>query len=325
MKRNEIPSKEEIIEYYIKGLHTVQECADYFNIGKTKFYRCLKLYDITRSQEDKSAVYSRIQNTEEVRTKIVQANLQKYGAVNKIQANRVLNFCSEDSFVINGTSYTREWFFKEYCINNTPLKKLCEELGISTTIFYQICQHYNIKKTNQQRLENIQKTVNELYNVKSTLQLPEVRDKSRESLVCKYGVDNPTKSSEVREKIKQTCMQKYGVSNFSQTEEYRIKTYNTNLKKYGSPNHMQQNMKHLDVWNNKDKLKEYLESLSMPTTIYDLMLYFNLTDRTVVYERIHTWQLDQYVAFKPARSHYETDIVNWLKNECEINNIALNE
>lgn len=325
MKRNELPTKEEIIEYYIKGLHTAQECADYFNIGKTKFYRCLKFYNIIRSSEDKSAVYSRIQNTEEVRAKITQANLQKYGSVNKPQANRALRFLSENSFSVNGTIYTYDWFYEEYCVKNTPLKQMCEKLGISTTVFYKICKHYDIKKTNQQRLENIQKTVGELYHVKSTFQLQEVQDKSRESMMCKYGVDSPTKSPEIREKIKQTCIKKYGVPNFSQTEDYKEKTLNTNLVKYNSPNHMQKNMKHLDTWNDKQKFEEYLKSLSSSVTIYDLMLYFNLTDRTVIYGKIHEWQLDKYIVFKPARSHYEDDIVNWLKTEHKINNIILNK
>ena len=98
MKRNELPSKEEIIEYYIKELHTVQECADHFNISKNKFYRCLKIYDIVRSQEDKSAVYSRVQQTEEIKAKIAQANIEKYGAINKRQADKMVHFCSKNSF-----------------------------------------------------------------------------------------------------------------------------------------------------------------------------------------------------------------------------------
>lgn len=325
MKKNELPAKEAIIEYYIKGLHTVQECADYFNIGKTKFYRCLKLYGISRSPQDKSAVYSRIQNTESVRAKITQANLQKYGAVNKPQADRCVHFYSDNSFSVNGVSYTYDWLYEEYCVKNTPLKQMCTKLGVSTTVFYQVCHYYNIKKTTRQRYENIQKTVCERYNVLSTFQLPEVQRKGQESMMHKYGVDSPTRSPEIREQIRQTCLKKYGVSNFTQTQDYQERARNTSLRKYGSPHHQQRDIKHLDIWNNKQRLEQYLQSLSSPVTAYDLMLYFNLTDRTVVYAKIHEWQLDKYVTFKPPKSHYENDIVNWLKNEYNIDNIVSNK
>ena len=325
MKRNELPSKEEIIEYYIKELHTVQECADHFNISKNKFYRCLKIYDIVRSQEDKSAVYSRVQQTEEIKAKIAQANMEKYGAINKRQADKMVHFCSKNSFIVKDILYTYDWFYEEYCVKNTPVNQMCEKLGASVTILYQICAHYGIKKTNQQRFENIQKTFKEAYGVESNFQLPEVKEKSKETLLRKYGVDSSAKIPEVREKAKQTCIDKYGVPNFTQTQDYKVKVRNTSLKKYGSPNHMQRNMKHLDIWNDREKFEEYLESLSSKPTVYDLALYFNLTDRTVVYEKIHEWQLEDYISFTPPRSHYEDEIVNWLESECHISNIMLNK
>ena len=77
-------SKEDIEKYYIEELHTVQECTEYFGVAKTTFNRYLKKYGIVRSKEDKSKVYSRAQNSEDLKKKIRETNIKKYGAVSKV-------------------------------------------------------------------------------------------------------------------------------------------------------------------------------------------------------------------------------------------------
>ena len=46
---------------------------------------------------------------------------------------------------------------------------------------------------------------------------PQVRDKSKQTCIRKYGVDNPQKCLHVKEKSKKTCMEKYGVDNVFKT------------------------------------------------------------------------------------------------------------
>ena len=140
----------------------------------------------------------------------------------------------------------------------------------------------------------------------------------------KYGVSNSMQHQDIKDKVKQTMLNKYDVENYSQTEEYKQKTLQTNLNKYGAPNHMQQDIKHLNIWNNKELFTKYLSSLYSKPTVYDLQEFFNLRDRTVVYDKIHSWNLDDFINFHSLRSHYENDIINFLK-ECGVENIQTND
>ena len=76
----------------------------------------------------------------------------------------------------------------------------------------------------------------ENFGVDSTWQLPEVREKSRQTNLLKRGVEYPTQSAEVREKGRQTVQEKYGTDNVFQSEEIKSKIAQTNLEKYGCEN-----------------------------------------------------------------------------------------
>ena len=59
-------------------------------------------------------------------------------------------------------------------------------------------------------------------------------NKSKQTCLEKYGVDNYTKTEEYKIKSKQTCIERYGVDNYTKTEEYKIKSKQTKLQKYGN-------------------------------------------------------------------------------------------
>lgn len=317
-------TKEEIEEFYIKGLHTLKECEDHFGIAKSTFNRYLKKFGIQRSKEDKSKVYSRAQNLEENKEKVRQTNLKKYGAANKVAASSPIRFIDDSRFTVNGKEYSVNWLKDQYLSKNLSKDEMCRVLGITYAVLHKVLSHYGVLKSSDQRYKIIKNRVRDKYGVISTLELEETKKKSRQTNLEKYGVTNPIKTEEVRAKVKKTMIEKYGVENYTQTKEYREKIYQTNLERYSAPNHMQQNMLHLDIWRDKTKFSEYVSSLSEKPTIYDLMEFFNLTDRTVIYEKIHGWGLDEFVHMKPARSHYENDIIGFLRG-LGIENIICND
>jgi hypothetical protein len=57
--------------------------------------------------------------------------------------------------------------------------------------------------------------------------------KGRETMMGRYGVDNPMKLDSTKEKSIRTSRNKYGVSHFTQTKEYRRKVKESNLSSYG--------------------------------------------------------------------------------------------
>jgi len=87
--------------------------------------------------------------------------------------------------------------------------------------------------------KDTKKHLKENFGVDSTWQLPEVREKSRQTNLLKRGVEYPTQSAEVREKGRQTVQEKYGTDNVFQSEEIKSKIIQTNLEKYGCENPQQ--------------------------------------------------------------------------------------
>jgi len=57
--------------------------------------------------------------------------------------------------------------------------------------------------------------------------------KTKESILKKYGVENVYQSERIKQKIKQTCLIKYGVDNVSKSKIIKEKIQQTFLKKYG--------------------------------------------------------------------------------------------
>lgn len=317
-------SKEDIEKYYIEELHTVQECTEYFGVAKTTFNRYLKKYGIARSKEDKSKVYSRAQNSEDLKKKIRETNIKKYGAVNKVASNSPVRFVDENIFTVHGKEHSVDWLRNKYLTENVSSAELCRLLGTTYAVVNKINRHYHISKSSDQRYELIRQNTISKYGVTSTLQLEEVKEKSRETCLKKYGVENPMKTEEIQAKVKKTVQEKYHVENYAQTEEYRKKIVRTNLKKYGAQSHMQKEMTHLKVWNEKDKMQNFLSSLSAKPSVSELKGFFNLADRTVIYEKIHKWQLEDKVSLNPPRSYYEDEIVSLLK-DLGIKNIIRND
>lgn len=317
-------SKEDIEKYYIEELHTVQECTEYFGVAKTTFNRYLKKYGIVRSKEDKSKVYSRAQNSEDLKKKIRETNIKKYGAVSKVASNSPVRFVDENTFTVYGKEYSVDWLRNKYLTENVSSAELCRLLGTTYAVVNKINRHYHISKSSDQRYELIRQNTISKHGVTSTLQLEEVKEKSRETCLRKYGVENPMKTEEIQAKVKKTVREKYHVENYAQTEEYRKKIIRTNLKKYGAQSHMQKEMKHLKVWNEKDKMQDFLSSLSAKPSASELKGFFNLADRTVIYEKIHKWQLEDKVSLNPPRSYYEDEIVSLLK-DLGVKNIIRND
>ena len=65
----------------------------------------------------------------------------------------------------------------------------------------------------------------------------DIRNKTIQTNLDKYGYEYYNQSPEGQERFKQTCLEKYGVENPNQNEEVRNKTKQTNIEKYGAENY----------------------------------------------------------------------------------------
>ena len=79
---------------------------------------------------------------------------------------------------------------------------------------------------------------------------PTSREKARQTMLEKYGVEHPMHSDEIKAKLDATMQDKYGVKRFPQLKEaYKEKSIQTNREKYGTDWPMQ----NLDI---KNKMKQ---------------------------------------------------------------------
>ena len=59
------------------------------------------------------------------------------------------------------------------------------------------------------------------------------KDRTKDTNISKYGVDNVFKSEVIKTQIKETCVKKYGVSHHMKLKSILNKAIKTNMKKYG--------------------------------------------------------------------------------------------
>ena len=81
-------------------------------------------------------------------------------------------------------------------------------------------EKYNDKNYNN--TNKAQSTIREKYG-DFHLRLDEFKEKQKETMVTRYGVDNPLKLKKTRENLKKQIQLKYGVDHYSQSEEYKSK------------------------------------------------------------------------------------------------------
>ena len=144
-----------------------------------------------------------VQSYDEIKQKIKQTCLEKYGVNSPLKSEKIRN---------KG---------KQTCL---------EKYGVD-----------NPAKLEENK-EKVKQTCLKKYGTISTTQCKEIRDKIKQSCLEKYGVDNPAKLEENKEKVKQTCLKKYGglapicdpniKNQIKQTciEKYGVDNYGKSLK-----------------------------------------------------------------------------------------------
>lgn len=157
----------------------------------------------------------------------------------------------------------KNWMYDQYITLNLSLNDIANTLNIdsrSIKKFLIIHQIFKEKSSiNEARINKIKQSNMAKYGVISTLQLKEVKQKSKETMIHKYGVEHalnnkmlknkqentlmsnygvmvPAKSDIVKEKIKETNNIKYGGNAPINSIEIKEKIENTNISKYGYKN-----------------------------------------------------------------------------------------
>lgn len=347
MKRTIIPSKEDILQYYIKENHSMDECAEHFGMSKTQFIRFRSQYGIYKP---KSSCLVLVKNTHDA----------KFPIPPKEELERLFL----------GELKTKDYLAKRYHVSTTKISKWLKG--------------YGIKKDPKLTAKTIGITTKEKYGL-AFYKSEEAKEKTRNTCLERYGVDNPSRCPEIVQKIKDKtsiakpskeelyhqyielqqstvkCGEFFGVSRnlFEQwlkeagisksREQITSSTIKTNIAKYGSPSpatskdvsqKIQQtcltkygvknialaNIDHYDIWEDREKFLNLLQYLTekdgYKPTAKQLKDYFGVAHGTML-RHIRSLGLEDYVDINPHRSSFEKEIVAWLKEEFNITNIEV--
>lgn len=83
--------------------------------------------------------------------------------------------------------------------------------------------------------EKTENTILKKYGKKHVLSVPEIREKGCETMLQKFGVRNATQSPEIQEKIVKTNLERHGVDRPSKSQKVKDKVMKTNMERRGVP------------------------------------------------------------------------------------------
>lgn len=112
-----------------------------------------------------------------------------------------------------------------YCGNKTRFLNLNRG-------FIKYCSH-KCAMNSKEKKEKTKQTTIKRYGVENIFQSKEMREKIKRIMLEKYGVYHSSQNEEVKEKAKQTCLDRYNVKSPAQNKEIMKKQRQTNLERYG--------------------------------------------------------------------------------------------
>lgn len=214
----------------------------------------------------------------------------------------------------------KDLFYKNY-----SNQEIADALGISLSTVKRRLTKLGLRRTDEQKgmiiSRTIQMAINDggmkfRYGDDNPARRPEVREKlrkavrkklpiiiekRRETMLRKYGVENPFQNEEIKQKIKETNLKKYGVENPNQLKSFKQesikKQKKTLAKKY---NHDERIV----------LLKETFQKLGRKLSPKEMIALWGCTQANA-YIFMHNNHLEEYIELKT--SNLELDIENFLK------------
>ena len=151
---------------------------------------------------------------------------KKHLDINKRKGGRYTKVCSVCGEEFHTSSKTRELCYKPHtrkcciCGEDFPLNVYSSKtLTCSSKCASELRTRRNLEK----------------YGVRSTLELPEVKEKIAQTCMERYGTENPMSSEIVQSRIKKTNLERYGYERALDSPEIKEKSRQTCMERYGVP------------------------------------------------------------------------------------------
>lgn len=301
-------SAEWLKQKYIVENKSVKEVCAELQCSKTVLCKILKYYSLKKTLEqieelsasatiEKYGVKCCFLNTG-IKEKIKQTNIKKYGVENYMQTEEFRDESQKSMQEKYGVDYAGQSRELRQRMQKTCLERYGVEYATKLDF---------IKK-------KIQDTCLERYGVEYYLQTEEFKTQQKITNLEKYGCENPMQNPKIREKAVQSLKNNYGVLNPMQSKEILEKHKQNNIIKYGVDDPQKLRNPHLNQWEKDEDFIHFLSSVENNLyTLYQLSQYFNV-DYSTIEKRVNKLGVKNLVKITEFRSHYEDDIIDFLKN-----------
>ena len=269
---------------------------------------------------------------------------QQWALKCKYNIEYLLHFCEESNItltnnyaneiinrdtIINGKCITKECgdiftrSFRELIKFNGYCANCCKEIGKHKIIETNLKKFgYDNAMKNKEVKQKQKNTIFEKYGVEHISQLDTIKEQIKSTCLAKYGTGFSLQSEEVKKKSKATNILKYGVENPQQNIYIQQKTENTNIVKYGVKCYFTSDeFKEASV---KTNIKKYgVEHHSQNSEISEKMLknsyatkkYKTPSDKIIDYQGYENFALDKLLNIEHI---LEDDIITNRKDVPEI-------
>jgi hypothetical protein len=227
-------------ESYIEGNCITENCSNIFNkcfrqLVKTGAYCELCMQSISKNKIKNSKV--------------------------KYDIHMLIEFCNQNNIILlddySEKFINRDTNIEGVCLNNScknnfikPFRQLlkiggyckyCSKENGKVKIIETNLHKFGVDNPmkNSEIKEKLKQSILKKYGVEHNSQSEEIKVKKINTFIQNCGFTNNLKSPEVREQIKQTNLIKFGVENPQQNKDIRNKNYETNLIKYGAKHYLE--------------------------------------------------------------------------------------
>ena len=190
--------------------------------------------------------YKCSRNSKEVREKVKQTNLERYGCEHPLQNKEV-----QEKY--------KQTCLEKYGCENPAQSKEVQEKAKQTCLERFGCEYASQNKDIQ---EKAKQTCLERFGCGCSLQNEEIQKKVKQTCLERFGCENPAQNENIKNKIKQTNLERYNVENIFQSEEFQEKFKQTCLERYGCEHPMQ-----------SEKVKQTLHDNSFDNFILSFIQY----------------------------------------------------
>lgn len=147
-----------------------------------------------------------------------------YEALYRLKYN--ISECPKCKFCGKQLQWTPKKGYQTYC------SKKCQCADIQDKLVQGTIAKYGISCIFQDR-DKIKQSILDKYGVDNVMKLDYFKEKSKETCRKRFGVDYPSQSQQILNNTKQKFIEKYGVDNPAKSDAIKRKIKNTCIKKYG--------------------------------------------------------------------------------------------